>query len=275
MRTASPALQKACSWPALRFSASVAAATGALAFLFLAGALDSPAEGGGVAWDAVAPSQSPRSMAVMHGASKIPLPPARPRPVSGRLQMVATASGVAPLLRAADVPAVITQGLRLRDAPTTAGPALAYASTTDRTTTSIRPVGRSLLRGSRGVIAPAVGLRALPSHKPVAFVAVRLDLSDVRCLLGPTPIARATGESDVGTAIDALPKAGRFSVAQLAFGTPSVVVARFGSVVSDMRTRDFTGPAIRPLGLLFTEFSSARPARTRQIDQLAQRAVRP
>jgi hypothetical protein len=201
------------------------------------------------------PPHRPLELAALtpNASPGVPLPPARPTP---------EAFGVAPLLRAANVPAVITQGSRMPVAPSAAGPALAYAApTTDIPPTRTIQAARSPASLRPAAMAPAVGLRAAMAQKPVEFVAARLDPSNCSALLAPIPMARTTSESELGATVSALRSAARFSVAQLVFGPPSPVAAHFGSVVSDLRTSNFTGPAVRPLGLLFSEFDPA-PAGT-------------
>ena len=70
---------------------------------------------------------------------------------------------------------------------------------------------------------------------------------------------RTTSESELGSAVGGLRSAARFTVAQLIFGPPPPVATHFGSAVSDLRTGNFTGPAVRPLGLLFPALYFALP----------------
>jgi uncharacterized protein YcbK (DUF882 family) len=183
-------------------------------------------------------------------SSRMPTSPARPAP---------PASSVAPLLRAANVPAVITRGSsRPAAASADVGSALAYAGpTTDIPPTRTIQAVRSPASLRPAAIAPAVGLRAVMTQRPLEFVAARLDPSNSSTLLAPIPMTRTTNESELGATVSALRSAARFNIAQLIFGPPSPVAAHFGSVVSDLRTSNFSGPAVRPLGLLFSEFDSA------------------
>lgn len=187
--------------------------------------------------------------ALVSDTSKVPMPPARPIPV---------AAGVTPLLRAANVPAVITQGSSMPVAPAAASAVLAYAApTAEAVPTPTIQAMRAPASSRSPAIAPAIGLRAAVTQKPLEFVAARLDPSNFGALVTPVPMARTTTESELGATVAALRSAARFSIAQLAFGPPSPIAAHFGSVVSDLRTGNFTGPAVRPLGLLFSKSDSA------------------
>jgi uncharacterized protein YcbK (DUF882 family) len=227
-----------------------------------AGAPGQPQPGAETATDlrpAPLPPHRPIELAALTAdAAQVPLPPARPAP---------EASGVTPLLRAANVPAVITQGSSMPVARSPAGAALAYAaSMTDGAATPTIQAVRTPASPRPAALAPAVGLRAAMLQKPVEFVAARLNPSNFSALVAPTPMARTTSESELGATVGALRSAARFSVAQLVFGPPSPVTVHFGTVVSDLRTGSFTGPAVRPLGLLFSESAPADAAEGRRFD---------
>jgi hypothetical protein len=67
-------------------------------------------------------------------------------------------------------------------------------------------------------------------------------------------------DNEIGSSVGALRSAARYSLDDLVFGPPSSATARFGVAVSDLKTRDFAGSAVRPLGA----FSSA--SRTQKLE---------
>lgn len=187
-------------------------------------------------------------------AANVPLPPVRPAQVASLGGSVSGAFGVGSLLRAANVPAVITRGSNAAAASGAAGAPLAYAPapTNAAATPTIQAI-RTPASPHPAALAPAVGLRAAALRKPIEFVAARLDPSNFHTLVSPASMQRTTSQSELGSAIGALRSAARFTVSQLIFGPPSPVAVRFGRGASDLHTGNFTGPAVRPLSLQFSQ----------------------
>ena len=191
----------------------------------------------------------------------LPLPPSRPAQILASTGLVPSSDGVTPLLRAANVPAVITRGIAMPAASPT-GAVLAYAPL--RVEAPVAPTIQAVRTAASprpAAMAPAVGLRAATLQKPVEFVAARLDPSNFILLVAPVSIARSSSGSELGSAVGALRTAARFTLAELVFGPPSPVAAHFASVASDLQVRNFAGRAVRPIGLSSSE-SKLEPLRT-------------
>jgi uncharacterized protein YcbK (DUF882 family) len=221
----------------------------------------SAADAGAQASAVPMPPRRPIELAALTlNSSSAPLPPMRPSLGAPAGAMPAN-GGVTSVLRAANAPAVIMRGVVAPGAMPSGG-ALAYAAPlpNDAITPTIEAV-RTASSPQPSAVVPAVGLRAAALQRPVAFVAARLDPSNFAALVTPTSIVSTMSDSEVGSSVGSLRSAARYSLADLVFGPPSPVAARFGAAVSDLHMRDFAGAAVRPLSAFYST-SRREPLRT-------------
>ncbi len=195
----------------------------------------------------VAPLPPRRPVELAAAGPGAPLPPSRPTEFasltpphgpdsrSGKLDIAGRPPG-GPTGRAADLPAVITQGQAIGRPP--ASPALAYSAEA-----AVPP-------------PPARPYVPLPVARP-QFVAARLDRSNFRSLTGSTAAVRATARSAIGSSMTALRPAAQSAQSVMIAQSSGGFVQGFGSKATDLSSDRFAGSAVKPRERVITSAVAA------------------
>ncbi len=203
-------------------------------------------------------------------AAHVPTPPSRP----GELGRAPAEDVIARVVRASDLPSVITAGAKTiaAAAATTSGlGALAYAPQAavepTRSVDAAKPQARSqptrtaaLAPASAAVIAQPIGLRAAlnPAPRKSNIVVSRLDRSNFRLLTAPVETARMSASS-VAPVVAPLRVAARSGLNEMIFAEPANVAVRFEPPAA-LPAATFSGSALRAVPRLDTASAAGKTA---------------
>ncbi len=190
--------------------------------------------------------------------TNFPLPPRRPAEL-GAAPVVAPAAVVAyadvPLppvrpaalvtLASANLPDVIRQGAEpALGVMAYAAPAVAALAIEEANRPALR--GALPVRAAAPALAQPVGLRANAVVRKPQLVAARLDRTNFALMTQPTALAATMSQSQLG-AMTGLRAAARNDARSWAMSGQVQGATEFGAVVSELSSKGFSGPAVRPV----------------------------